>query len=91
VTGVVRERRIDHSAARPGFMLGPAPFQLAQNSPEQAAVHQAVNPAASPRAEGLRLGVFEMMRDLMEKRAEKLFDWTTAFDAVVRVNSHEAS
>ena len=42
------------------------------------------------RSEREWLGVFEMVRDLVEERVEKLFHRATAFHAVVRVNPHEA-
>ena len=73
-----------------GFQLGPAPLELAQDSPEEPAVHQPRHAPARARSERERLGVLEMVRDFVKERVEKLFDRATAFDAVVRVNPHQA-
>ena len=84
-------RRLSASDAALGLQLGPAPLQLAQDSPEQPAVHQAGDPSAASRAERVRLGVLEMVRDLVEERVEELFQRPPAIHAVVGVNPDQAS
>ena len=66
--------------------VGPAPLELAEDSPEEPAVHQAGDPAAAARAKRLRLGVFEMVRDLVQEGLEQLFERPRAVDLVVRVD-----
>ena len=66
-----------------GLHLGPALFQLAQDPPEEAAVHPAGDAAASAAGEGFGLGVFEMVRDLVEEGVEQLVEWPPALLAIV--------
>ncbi len=52
----------------------PAGLELAQDPPEQAAVHPARDPAAFPAIERVGLGVFEVVGHLVQERVEQLFD-----------------
>ncbi len=69
-----------------GADLIPAPLEVAQNAPKEPAVHQAGRAGAPARAEGVRLGVLEMVGDLVKERGEKLFERPLAFLAVVSVD-----
>ena len=74
----------------PRLQLGPALLQLAEDRPEEPAVHPAGNAPAAAGTERLRLGVLEVVCDLVEERVEQLVQRPPAFLAVVRVDPHQA-
>ena len=59
---------------RAGAQFSPARPQLAQDSPEKLAVHEPRNAAARSGSERERLGILEVVCDLMQERVEQLLD-----------------
>ena len=75
-----------------GFQLGPARHLSSLKIRQKSLL--CINPGMRRHARdpnGERLGVFEMMGDFVEERAEKFFHRATAVHAVVGVNPHEAA
>src|SRR5690349_21716967 len=68
------------------LQLGPSPLQLAQDPPEEPAVHPARDPAALARVERVGLGVLDVMRHLVQERVEQLLQGSSAELPVVRVD-----
>jgi hypothetical protein len=73
------------------LQFGPAPPEVTQDAPEEAAVHQSGNAPAPARSEGKGLGVFQVVRDFMKEGIEDFFEWAPALHAIQRIDPHQAS
>ena len=60
----------------PLLQIGPALLQIAKDHPEEPAVHPSGNTAAPSVTVRLRLGVLEVVRNLVEERVEQLVQGT---------------
>ena len=72
-----------------GLEIRPALLQLAQDHPEEAAVHPAGNASAAAGVERVGLGVFDVVGHLVEEGVEEFLERTAAELAVVGVDPHQ--
>src|SRR5262249_17500997 len=70
--------------------FAPATLKLAEDSPEEAAVHPTRDAPTLPTPEGLGLGVLHVVSDLVKERVEELLQRASASATVVRVDAHQA-
>jgi hypothetical protein len=77
------KKAIEHSTAALELKIRPALLQGPENSPEEAAVHQAGHATASAGSERERLGIFEVVGDLVKESVEQLFQGAPALVAIV--------
>src|SRR3954447_19546024 len=70
----------------PGLEVGPAALELAENPPEEAAVHPAGDALAGAGVERVGLGVLDVVGQLVEERVEQFLQRPAPPLAVVGVN-----
>src|SRR5260370_23650935 len=87
-TFVIRHSTFVHPSSLP-LELSPAGFEVAENLPEELAVHAPGDAAAGAGVERVGLGVFDVMGDLVEERVEELLERSPAELAVVGIDTHE--
>ena len=86
-TAAGRTPRGPHLADHPDRLeVRPAPLQLAEDSPEEPAVHPPSDPLAPLRVERAGLGVLDVVRHLVQERVEELLQRSSAELTIVRVD-----
>lgn len=66
--------------------IDPTSFQFAEDAPKKPTVHSAWDSATFPTLKKMRLGVFEVVSDLVQKGVVQLFERSPTKIAVVCIN-----